>query len=174
MRGVQTVCRFPDGVRLHCAGVTSGRAKEARTGWAASRYLLHDNQFVAATDLTDAELELLVHGLSDDVAFVWVLIGLGLRSNDGTDAVRPSLADVNAAFASLAKLSDAGLIKVGRIEYVDGGPPGRVAPVKHVEEPIGDVKRRVELAARGDGDWEWSCWIVNTAAGDELAQRAAR
>ena len=78
-----------------------------------------------------------------------------------------------AAFAALDRFSQAGFVSVGHLEYLDGGPPGRLAPVTHVQEPIGEVKIRVVEACAHGTDWEWSCWVVNTADGDELA-RAAR
>lgn len=60
---------------------------------------------------------------------------------------RPPLPpEVDAAFASLDRLAQAGLVKVGPMQYADKGPPGRVAPVMHVEEPIKDAKARVREA----------------------------
>lgn len=127
---------------------------------------------MVATSLTSGETELLIDGLSDDVAFVWVLIHLGLRGNppEGEDA--PSDEEVDAAIRSLENLSRAGLVRVGHMEYLDGGPPGRVAPVKHVEDPIDHVANEVRSACRSGVDWEWSCWVVNTTAGDEAARAA--
>jgi hypothetical protein len=43
--------------------------------------------------------------------------------------------------------------------------------VRHVEQPLDEVQERVEEACLSGSDWEWSCWVVNTAAGDELARR---
>jgi len=122
------------------------------------------------SDLTSGEIELLVAGLSDDVALVWVLICLGIRGNPPAHPGPPSASDVDAAFVALDRLSRAGLVSVGHSEYLDGGPPGRFAPVKHVQEPIGDVKARVVEACTNGADWEWFCWVVNTADGDERAQ----
>lgn len=123
-----------------------------------------------SSDLSRGEIELLIDGLSDDVAFVWVLIHFGIRGNPPADDRPPSPSEVEAAFSALHRLSHAGLVKVGHMEYLDGGPPGRVAPVKHVEEPLAEVRRRV-LGACGTGsDWEWSCWVVNTELGNEVAR----
>ncbi len=62
------------------------------------------------------------------------------------------------------------------IEVLDGGPPGRVAPVEHIEEPLSAVKARVESASAGAkewADWAFSCWVVNTDLGDAVARNAA-
>ena len=126
-----------------------------------------------ASDLTPERIELLIDGLSDDIAFVWVLIHLGLRPNDGSgDPGPPLVSDVDAAFVVLDELSRAGLVKVGHMEYVDGGPPGRVSPVKHVEDPIHLAKQRVTTACLRGSDWEWACWVVNTPTGDGVAVAA--
>ena len=122
------------------------------------------------SDLTSGEIELLVAGLSDDVALAWVLIYLGIRGNPPAHPGPPSASDVDTAFVALNRLSRAGLVSVGHLEYLDGGPPGRTAPVKHAQEPIGDVKTRVLEACANGTDREWSCWVVNTADGDERAQ----
>lgn len=122
--------------------------------------------------LTHAETEILIDGLSDDVAFVWVPVHLGLRGNPPDDPGPPRAEDVDAALRSLDKLSRAGLLMVGHMEYVDGGPSGRVAPVKHVEDPIDEIADRVRTACRSGADWEWSCWVVNTPAGSEVARSA--
>jgi hypothetical protein len=123
-------------------------------------------------DLSDGEIELLIDGLTDDVAFLWVLIDLGLRGNPPERPGPPTTPQVDAAFVALDRLSAAGLVRVGRMEYIDGGPPGRVAPVKHVAEPIDEVRARVARACLGGTDWEWSCWVVNTRNGDGIARRA--
>lgn len=124
------------------------------------------------TALSPGERELLIDALSDDVAFVWVLIHLGLRTNPPNPAGPPSAAEVDQALEVLDELSRAGLLKVGHMEYIDAGPPGSVAPVRHVEEPIDEVAKRVRAACRGDSDWEWACWVVNTPLGDEVAREA--
>lgn len=121
-------------------------------------------------DLTSGEIELLVDGLSDHVDLGWVLIHLGIRGNPPAHPGPPSASDVDTAFVALDRLSRAGLVSVGHLEYLDGGPPGRFAPVEHVQERIGDVKTRVIEACANGTDWEWSCWVVNTADGDERAQ----
>ena len=122
--------------------------------------------------LAPGEIELLIDGLSDDVAFVWVLIHLGIRANPPTSPDPPSIADVDSAFSTLKKMTQRGLVKVGHIEYLDGGPPGTLAPVKHVEDPLPDVKDAVLHALESGSDWEWSCWVVNTPLGDILARTA--
>lgn len=124
-----------------------------------------------ASEVSASEAELLIHGLHDDVALEWALILLGLRSNPPDAPGPPVPEDIEAAFVVLDRLSQVGLIRVGRIEYVDGGPPGRVAPVRHVEEPLEEVKRRVLGRCQADDEWEWACWVVNTDTGDEVARR---
>jgi hypothetical protein len=122
-------------------------------------------------EVPDDEAELLIDGLTDDVALVWVLIHLGLRGNKPGTPNPPTSDEIDRAFVHLERLSQAGLIKVGRMEYVDGGPPGSASPVHHVEEPMEDVRHRVHQQCGSGSDWEWSCWVVNTEAGDEMAQR---
>jgi hypothetical protein len=123
--------------------------------------------------VSDGEAELLIGGLTDDVAFVWVMTHLGLRGNPPGVAGPPTPDQIDEALGVLERLSGAGLVKVGRTEHLDGGPPGRVAPVRHVEEPLDVVAERVRArcAEDLDGDWEWSCWVVNTDAGDAVAHR---
>lgn len=117
-------------------------------------------------DLSDGELALVQDAGSDDVAFVWVLIHLGLRGNPPSRPDwRPGPREIESAFATLERLGSRGLVEVGRVEYIDGGPPGRVAPVRHVAEPLAVVRERVEDAvasAREPMDWEFSCWVVST------------
>ncbi|MEM8710836.1 MAG: hypothetical protein AAGG01_07785, partial [Planctomycetota bacterium] len=124
-----------------------------------------------SSDLTTGESELLIAGLSDDVAFVWVLIHLGIRGNPPAATGPPTPSDVEVAFLALHRIVVAGFIKVGRTEYIDGGPPGRVAPVRQVEEPLTVVKNRVLATCDHGTDWEWSCWVVNTEDGVEIARR---
>jgi hypothetical protein len=116
--------------------------------------------------LTAGELALLRDAESDDVAFSWVLIDLGLMGNPPSSPDwQPSDHVIDAAFAALQRLHERGLIEVGRIEYVDGGPPGRVAPVRHVAEPLSVVRQRVAAdiaSASEQTDWEFSCWVVGT------------
>ena len=64
-----------------------------------------------ARDLSQHEIELLINGLTDDVAFVWVLIHVGIRANPPTDPRPPSDSDVHTAFSTLDRLSLAGLVK---------------------------------------------------------------
>jgi hypothetical protein len=127
-------------------------------------------------NLTPCEMKLLIDGLSGDVALIWVLAHLGIRTNPPlAPDWSPAPSDLQEAFASLQKLTDLALIHVGRIEYVDGGPPGRLAPVKHIAEDMDEVVSRVEMAvgtARVSEDWAYSCWVVNTEHGDVVARRA--
>lgn len=123
-----------------------------------------------SADLSTGEVDLLVDGLSDDVAFVWVLIHLGLRGDPPSDLSPPTGSVVDAAFGVLARLGAAGFVRVGRMENLDGGSPGRVAPLRHVEEPLGEVKKRVMGSCLSGVDWEWSCWAVNTSDGDDAAR----
>lgn len=122
--------------------------------------------------LTDGELELLVDGLTDDISFDNALIDLGLRGNPPDRNEPPDAAQADTAFRSYERLISAGHIRLGRVQYIDGGPAGRVAPVEHVEQPLAEVRARVEAAcqtAADWGDWAFSCWSVNTATGHALA-----
>ncbi len=126
-------------------------------------------------DLTKGELGILMDGLTDDVSFGMALIHLEVRGNTPGRDNPPSVVQIDAVFRSYSRLIEAGLLKLGKLQYVDGGPPGRVAPVEHVEEPAAIVRSRVETACRsatGWGDWAFSCWTVNTKTGDERASRA--
>ena len=116
-------------------------------------------------DLSPGEMALLRDAQTDDVAFVWVLIDLGLRGNppESSPDWQPGPDEIDLAFRSLERLHSQRLIEVGRVEYVDGGPPGRVAPVRHIPEPLAVARQRVEAAvatARQSTDWESSCWVV--------------
>ncbi|GAA3794053.1 hypothetical protein CSO01_25540 [Cellulomonas soli] len=123
-------------------------------------------------DISARERELLIDCLTDDVSLEWVLIDLGIRVNPPvTPNWRPSSANLDEAFSILARLVDLGLVAVGRMEYIDEGPAGRVAPVRHVTEPLDVVRARVDdavaSAAQGsDVDWAYACWVVSTPAGD--------
>ncbi len=126
-------------------------------------------------ELTAGEVEILVHGLSDDIDFSWALIRLGIRANPPVENVPPSVDQIAEAFTSFERLVLGSFAKLGRIEYVDQGPPGRVAPVRHVEEFIHDVRERVDRVCRQAtdwGDWAFCCWLVNTDKGDAVASRA--
>lgn len=126
-------------------------------------------------DLTASELELLADGVTDDVSFDMSLIHLGLRDNPPARNEPPSLAQIDAAFRSYERLISAGLLRLGRVQYIDGGPPGRVAPVEHIAEPLAQVRARVEEACRSAsdwGDWAFSCWSVNTDEGDDIARHS--
>jgi hypothetical protein len=127
-------------------------------------------------ELSLAETELLIDCLSDDVSFNWALIDLGLRANPPDDDVPPSLEMIAAAFARFDRLLTRQLIKLGRVIYADPNQPrGTVGPVKHVSEPIAEVRQRVEQACSDAIDWsDWAfcCWIVTTDAGDAIARTA--
>jgi hypothetical protein len=118
----------------------------------------------APADLSEGERALLDDAASDDVALVWVLIHLGIRGNPPRPPDwKPSATQLDAAFDAMRRLVDAGLLSVGRTEYLDGGPPGRFAPVRHVAEPLDDVRRRVDAAvreAKTSTDWEFACWVT--------------
>jgi hypothetical protein len=122
--------------------------------------------------LTPGETDLLIDGLTDDVAFNWVLIHLGIRANPPPVPGPPSVADVDSAFSVLETMTQRGLVEVGHLEYLDGGPPGRLAPVKHIKDPLPEVRRVVLTACESGSDWEWSCWVVTTPLGDDLARQA--
>jgi hypothetical protein len=119
--------------------------------------------------LTEAEIELLIDGLTDYVDFGFALTHLGIRSNPPGP---PSDADVDLAFAALGRMSERGLIRVGHMEYDDGGPPGRLAPIHHVEDPLSVAKSSVleVLTKLGSDDWRWNCWVENTDAGIDLVR----
>ena len=109
-------------------------------------------------------MELVEEARRDDIDMAWTLIHLGIRRNDGADARRPTTADIDRAFESLERLSRAGLIRVGHTEYVDGGGPGRVAPVHLIDDPLPFVKHRVLTAIRDgdDTDWQFGLWLTAT------------
>ena len=120
--------------------------------------------------LSRDELSLLTDAVSDDVSFDWVLLRLKLMPERRDASWRPGSSEREAAFSTLAKLSERGLIQVGRMEYLDGGPAGRVAPVKHVAEPLSDVRERVASAAANgidSVDWAFQCWVVGSDLLDE-------
>ena len=126
--------------------------------------------------LSKGETELLIDGLTDDVDFAWALIHLGIRANPPVRDEPPAVEAIAAAFESFERLISRGLVKLGRIEYLDPNTPkGTLAPVKYVDEEIGVVRTRVERACRDAKDWsDWafSCWLVNTEAGNAVARRA--
>ncbi len=133
------------------------------------------NEELGSDALTPGEIEILIDGLSDDVAFHWLLIHLEIRNNPFETEHPPTAHDIESAFRSLGRLTIRGLIRVGRIQHIDGGAPGRLAPVEHIEEQLPVVRKRVEAAcasAKEWGDWGFSCWVVNTDRGDSAARRA--
>lgn len=126
-------------------------------------------------ELTAGEIKILVDGLSDDVAFSWALIHLGIGTNLPAQDLPPSADQIATAFTSLERLAVGAFAKLGRIGYLDQGPQGRVAPVQHVEESVDDVRERVDRVCRHAadwGDWAFCCWLVNTEKGDAVARRA--
>jgi hypothetical protein len=126
--------------------------------------------------LTRGEVEILIDGLSDDVSFQWALIHLGIHGNPRAEKAPPSTEEIAAAFASFERLVAGGLAKLGRIESVGPAPPpGSLASVKLVQEPIRDVRERAERecrSAKHSSDWTFCCWLVNTEAGNALARLA--
>ncbi|MCP4963591.1 MAG: hypothetical protein GY925_30520 [Actinomycetia bacterium] len=124
--------------------------------------------------LTRGEVDLLADGLTDDISFDNALLDLGLRRNPTERNEPPDAIQIDAAIRSYERLLNAGLIRLGRIWYIDGGPPGRLAPVEHVAEPLTQVRARVEESCRTATDWaDWafSCWSVNTSDGDAVASK---
>jgi hypothetical protein len=115
--------------------------------------------------LTPGERELLIDGLSDDVAFDWVLIHLGIRANPSASAGPPSVADVDSAFSVLDEMMRRGLVNVGHMEYVDGvrrwWTSWAACSRETRRDPIPEVKRSVLHACESGSDCEWSCWVVN-------------
>lgn len=129
----------------------------------------------ANDELTAGEIKILVDGLSDDVAFSWALIHLGIGTNLPAQDLPPSADQITEAFSSFERLVLGAFAKLGRIERVDGEPPGEMSPVRHVEEPIHDVRERVDRVchqAADWGDWAFCCWLVNTEKGDAVTRRA--
>ena len=112
--------------------------------------------------LTAGELKLLEDASVDDVHTLSMLSDLGLVGS-AHDAVTAEILD--SAFASLAKLLDRGLIRVGRVEYVDAGAPGRIAPVRHISESLSTVRAHVESSTANAADptsWWFASWVVGT------------
>ena len=133
------------------------------------------------TRLTKDEFELLIDGSSGDVDFMWTLFHLDIFENPPLRPGPPTEIEIDRAFESIERLVAFGYIVVGRSEYIDGGPPGRAAPVTIVSEPVGVVKSRVERACaeararptRCD-DWRWSCWLTCTDSGCSIAGEALK
>ena len=125
-----------------------------------------------AQALTSGEIEVLIDGLTDDVSFSWVLDHLGLRGASLERGGAPSEEEIALVFTALERLTKWALIEVGRIDFIDGGPAGRVAPVRQVCESLEVVRGRVEeCVARGDwAEWAFAFWVVNTSAGNEIAR----
>jgi hypothetical protein len=130
-----------------------------------------------ADELSEGELNILVDGLSDEVAFFYVIIHLGLLEAVDEAAPGPTRTRVvNAAIESLQRLIDRGLLLVGHTRFVEeGGPPApgrRLTPYEHVpEEPVDVWQRlRTDSLSPVSDDLYWSCWCVNTAAGNKVAR----
>ena len=124
------------------------------------------------TDLTPGEVELLIDASRDDVSLDWALIHLGTFGNSVER--KPSRDELDAAFDSLRRLVDRSLISVGHLRFLDGSQV-RPPPVEFVPEDLAVVRARVDeqvAAAHRDKDWAFSCWIVGTPRGDELARAA--
>ena len=123
-------------------------------------------------DLSDEEMALLVAASDDDISLAWTMVYLGIRGNPpASRSWQPTAEDIEATFDSLARLVGLGLIEVGRIEQLDVGAPG--SPVRHVAEDLTTTRLRVADAvasAHMAADWESSCWVVSTAAGDAVAR----
>ncbi len=121
--------------------------------------------------LTAGALDMLIEGLDDDVSLDWALIRLGILQDVRLPPTQQQIAD---AFATFDVLIAAGLISLGRVEYVDATtPPNSVAPVRHVPEPAAIVRERVEHAcstATRHDEWAYSCWVVTSDAGDTVAR----
>ena len=137
--------------------------------------------FLSGARLTKDEVELLIDGSSDEVDFIWTLFHLDIFENPPLRPGPPTQAEIDRAFESIERLVSFGYIIVGRSEYIDGGPPGRAAPVTVVSEPIGIVKSRVERACAearahptGSDDWQWSCWLTCTDSGRSIAGEALK
>jgi hypothetical protein len=128
------------------------------------------------------QLALLIDGSSDDVSLVWALIHLAIRENPDPRYPEPPTPDeIDAAFAQFDRLAAAGLLKVGRLDILRRDDRGRQV-VEHIEEPMATVRERVERACRDAAleskpsdiwsEWAFSCWVIATDAGREVAQRA--
>jgi hypothetical protein len=124
--------------------------------------------------LTEGEVAILVDGLSDEVGFIYVMHHLGFGAYVGAGPGAERSRAVQSAIDSLRRLVDRGLVLVGYTQYVDGGPPGRLAPYEHVSESPDDVWRRLrsDSLSTEPGALDWSCWCVNSPAGDEVARRS--
>ena len=116
--------------------------------------------------LTPGEVDVLIDGLTDYVSFNLVLTRLGLEPREGVEWIRPSAADLGAAFGSVQQLVDGGFACIGRLEPVNGD---------FVTEDQHDVRRRVEAAvatATTSSEWAFVCWLANTPHGDAFARAA--
>jgi hypothetical protein len=124
--------------------------------------------------LTTGEVQILIDGLSDEVSFTWALVHLGVRANPPARDTPPSPDEIAAAFASFERLVTGGFARLGRMEAVGKGQPGWPTPARHIEEPIRDVRERVDRVcrrARAWSDWAFCCWLVNTEKGHVFARR---
>ena len=127
-------------------------------------------------DLSPGELEMLIHGLDDDVALIYAMDCLGMIKHQ---PLTP--AEIETAFTSFERLVSGGFMLIGRTETVPGSKPFMVLkgreffPYRVVPEELSVVRQRVEAyctPASAPDDWEWSCWLVNTDKGHAAARAA--
>jgi hypothetical protein len=116
--------------------------------------------------LTMGELEILVDGLSDEVAFTYVMDHLELTGARDVPPGPERTAAVNLAIDALRKLVARGLVEVGHTET---GPRGRYAFVADHPEIVWLRLQRDSLSAEPSDLW-FSCWCVNTPHGDDVAR----
>jgi hypothetical protein len=140
--------------------------------------LCQSDGMTSESKLSEGELSLLSEAQSDDVSFDWVLHLLRKHGQPVESDWHPGPDDLDMAFNSLTKLSELGLIHVGRIEYVDEGSVG-LAPVRHVEESLPVVRERIRAAiatSRDSADWAYQAWVVaaTPASADGLPAPTAR
>ena len=137
---------------------------------------------MTSVELTPREIDVLVHGLDDDVSFDWVLGLLGAEPAEGVTWIRPTAEDLDTAFESLRRLVDGGYALIGRMRFKDADragqrPPAPAAPLELIPEDLPDVRRLVDAAvaaASTPTDWAFACWVVNTPKGDAVATAALR
>ena len=66
------------------------------------------------------------------------------------------------------RLVGGGFARLGRMEAVGEAQPRRPAPTRHNEEPIDDVRERVDRVCREAKTWSgWAfcCWLVKHREG---------
>lgn len=117
-----------------------------------------------AENLTFEEQSLIKEAQEDDVSFAWVLILLGIMGNPPpTPSWRPSIADVDKALLEVRELVSRGCISVGRLEPTGGVSQAGVPRVRHVAEPLDEVRKRAieALAVPDPFEWQHSCWVTS-------------